>query len=315
MNDASSASAEADSGALLSRVLTQINRIILGKNQQVELALSCLLTQGHLLIEDVPGLGKTVLAQALGRSLGLSYQRVQCTSDLLPGDILGCSVFDRNRSEFVFSQGPVFTQLLLADEINRATPKCQSALLEAMEERQVSVEGQARALPEPFFVIATQNPVEQNGTFPLPESELDRFLLRLSMGYPGREAELELLRGEDRRTLLETIEPVTGPQQLLDLQNQVRAVESSDAVLDYLHRLLEYTRRSEHFQTGLSTRAGLGLLRAAQAWALLHGERMLLPGDIQQVFPALAGHRLVPLAARPDAARIGEDILAQVPVD
>ena len=272
MNDASSASAEADSGALLSRVLTQINRIILGKNQQVELALSCLLARGHLLIEDVPGLGKTVLAQALGRSLGLSYQRVQCTSDLLPGDILGCSVFDRNRSEFVFSQGPVFTQLLLADEINRATPKCQSALLEAMEERQVSVEGQARPLPEPFFVIATQNPVEQNGTFPLPESELDRFLLRLSMGYPGREAELELLRGEDRRTLLETIEPVTGPQQLLDLQNQVRAVESSDAVLDYLHRLLEYTRRSEHFQTGLSTRAGLGLLRAAQAWALLHGE-------------------------------------------
>lgn len=306
---------EGVSGVLLAPVLSQLGRIILGKEEQIEMALTCLLARGHLLIEDVPGLGKTVLAHALGKVLGLGYQRVQFTSDLLPGDIIGCSVYDRNKGEFFFTRGPVFTQLLLADEINRATPKCQSALLEAMEERQVSVEGEPRSLPEPFFVIATQNPTEQMGTFPLPESQLDRFLLRITMGYPNREAELELLRGEDRRRLIGVIEPMVTPEQLVAMQHQVEQVRASEAVLDYLHRILEFTRNSGLFQAGLSTRAGLGLLRAAQAWALLHGEDKLLPGDIQRVLPALAGHRLVPLTGRVGATGIGEEILAQVPVE
>jgi len=306
---------EETTDAVLGPVLAQLNRIILGKEEQVEMALACLLARGHLLIEDVPGLGKTVLAHALGKVLGLSYQRVQFTSDLLPGDIIGCSVYDRNKGEFYFTQGPVFTQLLLADEINRATPKCQSALLEAMEERQVSVEGEPRALPAPFFVIATQNPAEQAGVFPLPESQLDRFLLRITMGYPNRDAELELLRGEDRRRLLEALEPMTTPAQLVKLQHRVEQVRTSEAVLEYLHRLLDFTRNSGLFQAGLSTRAGLGLLRAAQAWALLHGEDKVLPGDIQRVLPALVGHRLVPLAGGVSAARIGEEILAQAPVE
>ncbi len=315
MNTMATTIEETTTGAVLGPVLSTLNSIILGKEEQMEMALTCLLARGHLLIEDVPGLGKTVLAHGLGKVLGLSYQRVQFTSDLLPGDIIGCSVFDRNKGEFFFTQGPVFTQLLLADEINRATPKCQSALLEAMEERQVSVEGEPRSLPEPFFVIATQNPSEQAGTFPLPESQLDRFLLRITMGYPKREAELELLRGEDRRRMLEALEPMVSPSQLVTLQQQVEGVHASDTVLEYLHRVLEFTRNSGLFQTGLSTRAGLGLLRAAQAWALLHGEDKLLPGDIQRVLPALAGHRLVPLTGGISAARIGEEILAQVPVE
>ncbi len=306
---------EGVASGLLGPVMAQLGRIILGKDEQIEMALTCLLARGHLLIEDVPGLGKTVLAHALGKVLGLSYQRVQFTSDLLPGDILGCSVYDRNKGEFFFSQGPVFTQLLLADEINRATPKCQSALLEAMEERQVSVEGEPRSLPEPFFVIATQNPTEQMGTFPLPESQLDRFLLRVTMGYPNREAELDLLRGEDRRRLLEVLDPMVSPAQLVEMQHQVEQVRTSEPVLDYLHRILEFTRNSGLFQAGLSTRAGLGLLRAAQAWAFVHGEDRLLPGDIQRVLPALAGHRLVPLTGRVSGSRIGEEILAQVPVE
>jgi MoxR-like ATPase len=302
-------------GGVLDPAITQLNRVILGKSEQVKLALTCLLACGHLLIEDVPGLGKTVLAHALGRTLGLDYQRVQFTSDLLPGDVIGSSIYDRNQCVFHFTPGPVFTQLLLADEINRATPKCQSALLEAMEERQVSVEGEPRKLPEPFFVIATQNPTEQVGTFPLPESQLDRFLLRISMGYPNRNAELQLLRGEDRRRLLETLEPVVSSAQLLGLQQQVEGVTVSDAVLEYLHRLLEFTRSSELFQTGLSTRAGLGLLRAAQAWALLHDEDKVLPGDIQKVLPAVTGHRLMPLTGRMSADRIGELVMANVAVD
>jgi MoxR-like ATPase len=306
---------EENTAAVLGPVLAQLNSIVLGKEEQVEMALTCLLARGHLLIEDVPGLGKTVLAHTLGKVLGLSYQRVQFTSDLLPGDIIGCSVYDRNKGEFYFTQGPVFTQLLLADEINRATPKCQSALLEAMEERQVSVEGEPRNLPAPFFVIATQNPAEQAGVFPLPESQLDRFLLRIAMGYPGREAELELLRGEDRRRLLEALEPIVSPVQLVQLQRRVEAVRASEPVLEYLHRLLDFTRNSGLFQAGLSTRAGLGLLRAAQAWALLHGEDKVLPGDIQRVLPALAGHRLVPMTGRISGAGIGEEILAQVPVE
>lgn len=302
-------------GGLLAPVFTQLQRVVLGKDRQLRLAMACLLANGHLLIEDVPGLGKTVLAHALGRTLGLDFQRVQFTSDLLPGDVIGSSVYDRNACAFHFAEGPVFTQLLLADEINRATPKCQSALLEAMEERQVSVDGQPRRLPEPFFVIATQNPSEQVGTFPLPESQLDRFLLCISMGYPARGDELALLRGEDRRRMLEGLEPMVSPAQLLELQGRVAEVTAADAVLEYLHRLLEFTRTSELFQTGLSTRAGLGLLRAAQAWALLHGEDKVLPGDIQAVLPSVVGHRLLSVTGRMPAGRIGEDILAGVAVD
>ncbi len=301
--------------ATLAPLLAKLNEIVLDKDGQIRMALTCLLAQGHLLIEDLPGLGKTVLAHALGGTLGLQYQRVQFTSDLLPGDIIGCSIYDRNKGEFVFTEGPVFTQLLLSDEINRATPKCQSALLEAMEERQVSSDGKTRDLPEPFFVIATQNPSEQLGTFPLPESQLDRFLMCISMGYPNRDAEMELFRGEDRRRLLEGLDPMVEPAQLVALQKQVGEVKLSDAALDYLHRILEFTRNSELFVNGLSTRAGLGLLKAAQAWALLHGEDKLLPSDIQKVLPAVAGHRLVPVAGRMSASAIGDEIISKVDVD
>jgi MoxR-like ATPase len=306
---------KAQSGKILEPVIAQLNEIVLDKEEQIKMALTCLLARGHLLIEDLPGLGKTILAHSLGITLGLKYQRVQFTSDLLPGDIIGCSIFDRNKSEFVFTDGPIFTQLLLSDEINRATPKCQSALLEAMEERQVSIDGESRDLPQPFFVIATQNPTEQVGTFPLPESQLDRFLLCISMGYPNREAELELFRGEDRRRILEGLDPIIKPSQLLSLQQQVEDVKLSSAVLDYLRRILEFTRNSEMFHRGLSTRAGLGLLRAAQAWALLQGEDKLLPGDIQMVLPAVIGHRLSPVAGRMSASRIGAEIISKVKVD
>ncbi len=295
--------------------IEQLNKVILGKAEQIKLALTCLLANGHLLIEDIPGLGKTVLAHALGKTLGLSYQRVQFTSDLLPGDVIGTSIYDKNKGAFVFSQGPVFTQLLLADEINRATPKCQSALLEAMEERQVSADGRTRELPEPFFVIATQNPTEQLGTYPLPESQLDRFLLCITLGYPDRNAELALLRGADRRKVVQALEPIVSADQLIALQCRVETVKASDAVLDYLYRIIDFTRTSEVFQVGLSTRAGLGLLRAAQAWALLHGEDKLLPGDIQKVVGPTVGHRLIPLAGRMPSYRIGEEIIAKVPVN
>lgn len=300
---------------VLNPVFEQLDSIILGKPEQTRLALTCLLAGGHLLIEDVPGLGKTVLAHALGQTLGLEYRRLQFTSDLLPGDIIGTSIYDRNSGKFHFNAGPVFTQLLLADEVNRATPKSQSALLEAMEERQVSVEGETRRLPEPFFVIATQNPSEQQGTFPLPESQLDRFLLRIEMGYPTREAEFELFRGEDRRRLLARLEPAVTPGQLLELQQQVEQVHAAEAVLEYLYRILEFTRHSELFQTGLSTRAGLGLLHAARAWAMVQGEQQLLPGDIQAVLPAVAGHRLQPLEGSMTAAQIGARIIEAVALE
>ncbi|PID73118.1 MAG: AAA family ATPase [Desulfobacterales bacterium] len=308
-------SATGQPGAVLAPVIEQLSRVILGKEEQIKMALTCLLADGHLLIEDVPGLGKTVLAHALGRTLGLEYQRIQFTSDMLPGDIIGSSVYDKNKGEFVFMEGPVFTRLLLADEINRATPKCQSALLEAMEERQVSVEGKTTALPHPFFVIATQNPGEQLGTFPLPESQLDRFLLRISMGYPDRSSELELLCGEDRRRMLEELEPIVTPEQLTGLQKDVEEVHASEAVVEYLYRILDFTRNSELFQTGLSTRAGLGLLRAAKAWAFLGGASAVLPGDIQRVLHAVAGHRLVPAAGKIAPPLIGEEIIRQVPVE
>ena len=275
--------------------LSRLGEIILGKDHQLQLALACLLARGHLLIEDLPGVGKTTLAHALAGVLGLHYQRIQFTSDLLPADILGISIYNRDSGGFQFHPGPVFSNIVLADEINRATPKTQSALLEAMEERQVTVEGETRALEEPFFVIATQNPAHQVGTFPLPESQLDRFLMRIELGYPDEAAERLLLAGNDRRTLLSGIEPVMTPGDLLQLQAQVDRVHTSDAILDYLQALLGFSRRSPHWRSGLSPRAGLALLHCARAWAFLEGRDMVLPEDVQIVLPAVAAHRLQPV--------------------
>lgn len=273
-------------------VIAQASRIILGKERVIRLALACLLGRGHLLIEDLPGVGKTTLAHVLARILGLQYQRIQFTSDLLPADIVGVSIFDRERQDFRFHQGPVFAQVVLADEINRATPKAQSALLEAMEERQVTVDGKSHSLPEPFFVIATQNPAHQVGTFPLPESQLDRFLMRLDIGYPQRAAERALLAGVDRRELLAELQPVLSVADVLRVQQEVKGIRVADALLDYCQDLLDFSRQSPRFRHGLSPRAGLALLRTARAWALLNGRDFVLPEDLQQVLPATVGHRL-----------------------
>ncbi|HBO4327280.1 TPA: AAA family ATPase [Pseudomonas aeruginosa] len=276
----------------LEACLKAVDEILLGKDRQVRLALACLLARGHLLIEDLPGMGKTTLSHALARVLGLSFQRIQFTSDLLPGDILGTSVFDKDSGQFVFHPGPIFAELVLADEINRATPKSQSALLEAMEEGQVTIEGATRPLPEPFFVIATQNPASQGGTFSLPESQLDRFLMRLSLGYPGRAAERSLLLGEARRDLLPRLEPLLDHAALAAFQAEVLKVRASDALVDYVLRLVEATRTQPAFALGLSPRGSLALLAAARAWALLAGRDYVIPEDVQAVLPAVAGHRL-----------------------
>ena len=276
----------------LEQCLEAVDRILLGKQVQVRLAMTCLLARGHLLIEDLPGMGKTTLSHALARVLGLSFQRIQFTSDLLPGDILGTSVFDKDSGQFVFHPGPIFAELVLADEINRATPKSQSALLEAMEEGQVTIEGATRPLPEPFFVIATQNPASQGGTFSLPESQLDRFLMRLSLGYPGRAAERSLLLGEARRDLLPRLEPLLDHAALAAFQAEVPKVRASDALVDYVLRLVEATRTQPAFALGLSPRGSLALLAAARAWALLAGRDYVIPEDVQAVLPAVAGHRL-----------------------
>ncbi len=276
----------------LEACLKAVDEILLGKDRQVRLALACLLARGHLLIEDLPGMGKTTLSHALARVLGLSFQRIQFTSDLLPGDILGTSVFDKDSGQFVFHPGPIFAELVLADEINRATPKSQSALLEAMEEGQVTIEGATRPLPEPFFVIATQNPASQGGTFSLPESQLDRFLMRLSLGYPGRAAERSLLLGEARRDLLPRLEPLLDHAALVAFQAEVPKVRASDALVDYVLRLVEATRTQPAFALGLSPRGSLALLAAARAWALLAGRDYVIPEDVQAVLPAVAGHRL-----------------------
>ncbi|ALU49553.1 AAA family ATPase [Pseudomonas aeruginosa] len=276
----------------LEACLKAVDEILLGKDRQVRLALACLLARGHLLIEDLPGMGKTTLSHALARVLGLSFQRIQFTSDLLPGDILGTSVFDKDSGQFVFHPGPIFAELVLADEINRATPKSQSALLEAMEEGQVTIEGATRPLPEPFFVIATQNPASQGGTFSLPESQLDRFLMRLSLGYPGRAAERSLLLGEARRDLLPRLEPLLDHAALAAFQAEVPKVRASDALVDYVLRLVEATRMQPAFALGLSPRGSLALLAAARAWALLAGRDYVIPEDVQAVLPAVAGHRL-----------------------
>ena len=294
--------------------LAQVNQVLLGKEHAVRLSLACLLARGHLLIEDLPGMGKTTLSHALARVLGLSYQRVQFTSDLLPGDILGTSVFERDSSQFVFHPGPVFTQLLLADEINRATPKSQSALLEAMEERQVSIEGQTRPLPEPFFVIATQNPVSQSGTFALPESQLDRFLMRLSLGYPSAEAERALLSGPHSGSRASSMQAQIGLQELLQAQQLVSQVKATEPLVNYVLRLVEETRNSPEFVYGLSPRGGMALLAAARAWAFLAGRDYVIPEDVQTVMPHVAGHRLA-LAATgggQNSQHLGR-LLAEVP--
>ncbi|QFY89301.1 MoxR family ATPase [Magnetovirga frankeli] len=277
---------------LLHAVAAQMGQILLGKESAIKLSLACLLARGHLLIEDLPGVGKTTLAHALAHLLGLEYRRIQFTSDLLPSDVVGVSIFERDSGEFRFHPGPVFSQVLLADEINRATPKAQSALLEAMEERQVSVEGQTRSLPTPFFVIATQNPGYQVGTYPLPESQLDRFLMRIHIGFPTEAAERELLRGEDRRSLLARTQCLVSVEQLLELQRQAADIYTSDALLNYCQALLQFTRVSDDFIHGLSPRAGLGMLAAARAWAMIEGRDMVIPEDVQAVLPAVCGHRL-----------------------
>ncbi|MCF8051850.1 MAG: AAA family ATPase [Desulfobacterales bacterium] len=278
--------------ALFEQVVEQAGTVVLGKDRQVRLCLTCLFARGHLLIEDLPGIGKTTLAKVLSRSLGLEFRRVQFTSDMLPGDILGTSVFDQTSASFVFHPGPIFTQVLLADEINRATPKTQSALLEAMEERQVTVEGETRPLSAPFFVIATQNPLEQHGTFPLPESQLDRFLMRIRLGYPDREAEETLLREGRIERKLSCVDRCLTPDDVLRIQQQIDEVHLSEAVLAYVQDLIAFTRESKHFAVGLSPRAGLALLRAARAWAFLHGREFLIPEDVQQIMPWVVAHRL-----------------------
>ena len=275
---------------LLAGVIAETGRFVLGKEPQIRLALCSLLAEGHLLIEDIPGIGKTTLAKALAGVLGLDFRRIQCTSDMLPGDILGVSVFEQKSASFSFHPGPIFTRILLADEINRTTPKTQSALLEAMEERQVSLEGATRPLPAPFFVIATQNPLEQAGTYPLPESQLDRFLFRLTLGYPDREAERQLLSGDSEPVA--DITPLLDADRVLQLQLRTRGVHLSTHLVGYVQDLLEVSRLSGRFAFGLSPRAGLALLRAARAWALLAGRDWVLPEDVQQVLPHVAGHRL-----------------------
>ena len=276
----------------LTRALEALETIILGKPEQIRLCLACLLARGHLLIEDVPGVGKTTLAHALAHVLGLDWQRVQFTSDLLPADIIGVSVFDRVDNQFHFRKGPIFTQLLLADEVNRASPRTQSALLEAMEERQISVDVTTYRLPEPFFVVATQNPHEQLGTFDLPESQLDRFLMRVTLGYPDSSHERQLLRGGERRELLPNIAPALNAEAVVGIQGEVRRIHVADALLDYAQALIARTRERGDLKLGLSPRAGQGLIRAAQAWALLSERNAVMPEDVQAVFPAVAGHRL-----------------------
>ena len=271
-----------------------LNNIILGKDAEVSLALACLLARGHLLIEDLPGLGKTILAQSLARVLGLSFQRIQFTSDLLPADIIGVSVFRQDSGQFDFQRGPVFAQLVLADEVNRATPKAQSALLEAMEERQVSVDGNTHSLPSPYFVVATQNPSDQIGTFPLPESQLDRFLMRVELGYPSEKYERELLTGVDRRELLTEVSPTLNPDSLVNLQKAAMAVHMTEPLIDYIQALVRFTRESPNIETGLSPRGSLALIAASRAHAFIERHSGVFPDDVQAVFASVAGHRLKP---------------------
>ena len=300
----------------LKNVIHQTEQVILGKSHQIKLALTCLLARGHLLIEDIPGVGKTTLAHVLARSLGLQFQRIQFTSDMLPADILGVSVFQRDSAAFKFHAGPIFAQMILADEVNRATPKTQSALLEAMEEQQVTIEGVTRPLPVPFFVIATQNPTHQVGTFPLPESQLDRFLLRIQLGYPDAQAERSLLAGVERREIVAKLTPQMEAAELLALQQQARQVFVSPALLDYIQAILRHTRETARYVHGLSPRAGLSLLAAARAWALLDGRNAVIPEDVQAVLPGVASHRLQSTqeVRATDVSKMARELIAAVAI-
>ncbi len=304
-------------------VLARAGEIILGKDRQIRLAIACILARGHLLIEDIPGVGKTTLSHVLASLLGLQYQRIQFTSDLLPADIVGVSIFDRESSTFRFHAGPIFSQVILADEINRASPKAQSALLEAMEEQQVTVDGKTMPLPVPFFVIATQNPSHQVGTFPLPESQLDRFLMRIKLGYPDAAAERALLKGEDRRAMVARITALMTVSELETLQREVTAVHVSDALIDYVQALVNHSRDSARYEMGLSPRAGLALLRASQAWALLAGRKLVLPEDVQAIAPSVVGHRLRAVASTQQSTQqsgagkildVAQELMANVPI-
>jgi MoxR-like ATPase len=291
---------------------SQIGTIIVGKTLQIRQSLTCLLAGGHLLIEDAPGVGKTTLAHAIALSLGLPFRRIQFTSDLLPSDVIGVSVYERTSGQFVFHPGPIFTEVLLADEINRASPKTQSALLEAMEENQVSVDGLSRPLPQPFFVIATQNPLHQVGTFPLPESQLDRFLMCISLGYPDRAAERALLSGDARRDLLKALQPVARPADLVAAQADVKRVYVSAALLDYVQALIAHTRGSGKYAEGLSPRGGLAVLAAARAWAWLDGREHVIPEDVQNVLPSVAAHRLHATSRETGRALHGRELVGQL---
>ena len=296
-------------------IVQQISAVVLGKEDQIRLALTCIFARGHLLIEDIPGIGKTTLAKTLSKCLGLQFRRVQFTSDMLPGDILGTSIFDRKQSVFLFHPGPIFTQVLLADEINRATPKTQSALLEAMEEQQVTIEGETRGLESPFFVIATQNPLEQYGTFPLPESQLDRFLMRIDLGYPDRMAEKKLLQSENVRDLLTDMSACIMSENVLEIQQEISAVHISDALLNYVQDILAFTRTSTYFHMGLSPRAGMAITQAARSWAYIDGRDYVLPEDVQKIMPWVVGHRL---RSKEDLEEIPrprlKTILSEVPI-
>ncbi len=301
---------------LVKVLIKDIATVLLGKEDQIKMALTCLFAGGHLLLEDLPGMGKTTLSHALGRSLGLEYKRVQFTSDLLPSDIVGVSVFDRDANTFNFHPGPVFTQLLLADEINRTTPKTQSALLEAMAENQVTIDGETRQLPRPFFVIATQNPISQSGTFPLPESQLDRFLMRIELGYPNPAAELEILKGIRSDDRMAAIQSRITLSQLEAIQARVDSIKASDTLLAYVQRLVAFTRDGSQFTYGLSTRGALALLRCAKTWAMINGRDHVLPDDVQQILPAVAAHRLRDAADYGDQSgyAVVEKMLSQVDV-
>jgi len=300
---------------LVQPVLEALDRIIVGKPTELRLSLACLLARGHLMIEDLPGVGKTTLAHALAKTLDLDYQRIQFTSDLLPADVIGVSVYGRDSGRFEFHKGPIFSNLVLADEINRATPKAQSALLEAMEERQVTADGETYSLPAPFFVVATRNPTEQIGTFPLPESQLDRFLMQITLGYPLPAEERQLLANGDRRDLVDQLESTLSVDALLNLQNSATNVHVSDALLDYVQAIVAHTRESGMFRAGLSPRGAIALVRASQSWAMMSGHSGVYPEDVQAVLPSVVGHRLEPAQdTEMQSAGIGESILEAVPV-
>ncbi|EDN66747.1 methanol dehydrogenase regulatory protein MoxR [Beggiatoa sp. PS] len=298
----------------IDNIVNQISQVILGKELQIRLVLTCLMARGHVLIEDVPGVGKTTLAHVLARVLGLSFQRIQFTSDLLPADIIGVSIYDKEVGQFKFHLGPIFAQMILADEVNRATPKTQSALLEAMEEHQVTVEGETRRLPAPFFVLATQNPLHQIGTFPLPESQLDRFMMRLELGYPNHQTERALLKGRDRREMIADLPSMITTKEIVDIQKTVPQVKVSEALLDYLQAILEFSRQSSRYRVGLSPRAGLAVIHSAQAWALIQGRDYVVPDDVQIVLPGVIGHRLVTMLEQENTQALVAQLIEDVPI-